>query len=52
MERCGNRRQRVEHLISAWNQGVREDGIDDPLIDKEVARQFEAHRDAAWAKKR
>lgn len=37
MERCGNRRQRVERLVSAWNQGIREDaksddGDDDPLI--------------------
>ena len=37
MERCGNRRPRVEGLVSAWNQGIREDaesedGADDPLI--------------------
>lgn len=37
MERCGNRRPRVERLVSAWNQGTRgdidpEDGADDPLI--------------------
>ena len=37
MERCGNRRQRVERLVSAWNQGTREDAeavgeADDPLI--------------------
>lgn len=37
MERCGNRRPRVERLVSAWNQGIREDaesedGADDPLI--------------------
>lgn len=37
MERCGNRRQRVERLVSAWHQGVREDAEgdgepDDPLI--------------------
>ena len=37
MERYGNRRPRVERLVSAWNQGVREDGEpigepDDPLI--------------------
>ncbi len=36
MERCGNRRQRVERLVSAWNQGTREDNdpageSDDPL---------------------
>lgn len=28
MERCGNRRPRVQKLVSAWNQGVR--GDDDP----------------------
>jgi site-specific DNA recombinase len=38
IERYGNRRQRVEQLTSAWNQGIRrdadfEDGADDPLID-------------------
>lgn len=37
MERCGNRRPRVERLVSAWNQGTRGDGDlagepDDPLI--------------------
>ena len=37
MERYGNRRQRVERLVSAWNQGVREDAdppgeSGDPLI--------------------
>ena len=37
MERCGNRRPRVERLVSAWNQGTRggpgADGdADDPLI--------------------
>jgi len=37
MERCGNRRPRVERLVSAWNQGVRGDADpvgedDDPLI--------------------
>ena len=37
MEHYGNRRQRVERLVSAWNQGIREDaetqnGADDPLI--------------------
>ena len=37
MERCGNRRPRVEGLVSAWNQGIREDAdpegeADDPLI--------------------
>ena len=37
MERYGNRRPRVERLVSAWNQGIRadtesEDGSDDPLI--------------------
>ena len=38
MERCGNRRPRVERLASAWNQGS--DGLpepggepDDPLIE-------------------
>lgn len=37
MERCGNRRPRVERLVFAWNQGVQEDSDpaaepDDPLI--------------------
>ena len=37
MERCGNRRQRVERLVSAWNQGTLGDAepageADDPLI--------------------
>lgn len=37
MERCGNRRPRVERLVSAWNQGIRghahpEGEDDDPLI--------------------
>ena len=41
MERCGNRRPRVERLVSAWNQGPRGDAEpegeadsepDDPLI--------------------
>lgn len=37
MERCGNRRQRVERLVSAWDQGTRgnaesEGEADDPLI--------------------
>lgn len=37
MERCGNRRPRVERLVSAWNQGIRGDAnpdgeADDPLI--------------------
>ena len=37
MERCGNRRPRVERLVSAWNQGihVHADPVgvaDDPLI--------------------
>lgn len=37
MEHYGNRRQRVERLVSAWNQGIREDAApvgepDDPLI--------------------
>lgn len=37
IEYCGNRRPRVERLVSAWNQGTRgdadpEDGADDPLI--------------------
>ena len=37
MERCGNRRPRVERLISAWKQGIRGDAeaegeADDPLI--------------------
>ena len=38
MERCGNRRPRVERLVSAWSQGIREDADsagepDDPLIE-------------------
>lgn len=38
MEHYGNRRPRVERLVSAWNQGIREDATpvgepDDPLID-------------------
>lgn len=37
-ERCGNRRPRVERLVSAWNQGICDDPDvvgerDDPLID-------------------
>lgn len=37
MEHYGNRRPRVERLVSAWNQGIRDDGeseygTDDPLI--------------------
>ena len=37
MERCGNRRRRVERLVSVWNQGIRgnadsEGEVDDPLI--------------------
>ena len=37
MGRCGNRRQWVERLVSAWNQGTRghadpEGEADDPLI--------------------
>ena len=37
MERCGNRRPRVERLVSAWDQGTRGDAepdgdADDPLI--------------------
>ncbi|WP_420909146.1 helix-turn-helix domain-containing protein [Brevibacterium luteolum] len=37
MEHCGNRRPRVERLVSAWNQDIHgdagpEDGADDPLI--------------------
>ncbi len=37
MERCGNRRQRVERLVSAWDQGPgssgeRDSEPDDPLI--------------------
>ena len=37
MERCGNRRPRIERLVSAWNQGNREGAEserepDDPLI--------------------
>ncbi len=37
IEHCGNRRPRVERLVSAWNQGNREDADpagepDDPLM--------------------
>ena len=37
MERCGNRRPRVQELVSAWNQGICEDAesedrADDPWI--------------------
>lgn len=33
IELCGNRRSRVERLVSAWNQGTRGDAeADDPLI--------------------
>lgn len=37
MERCGNRRPRLERLVSAWNQRIRGDAdpageLDDPLI--------------------
>jgi len=40
-EHCGNRRPRVEKLVSAWNQGIREDvesedSTDDPLIGASV----------------
>lgn len=38
MERCGNRRPRVQKLASAWNQGIHGDadaegGAADPLIE-------------------
>ena len=41
MERCGNRRQRVKRLVSAWNQGARGDAesegeADDPLMGASV----------------
>ena len=41
MEHYGNRRPRVERLVSAWNQGTRGDTdpegeTDDPLIDASV----------------
>ena len=41
MERCGNRRLRVEKLISEWNQGTRGDAeseveASDPLIGASV----------------
>ena len=41
MERCGNRRQRVERLVSAWDQGTRgnaesEGEADDPLMGASV----------------
>lgn len=37
IERCGNRRPRVQKLVSAWNQGIRGEAddtgeADDPLI--------------------
>lgn len=37
MERCGNRRPRIQKLVSAWNQGIRDDAdaegeADDALI--------------------
>lgn len=37
MERCGNRRPRIQKLVSAWNQGIRADAdaegeADDALI--------------------
>jgi len=37
MERCGNRRPEVQKLVSAWNQGIRDEAddageADDPLI--------------------
>ena len=40
-QHCGNRRPRVERLVSAWNQGTRGDTdpegeTDDPLIDASV----------------
>jgi hypothetical protein len=41
IERYGNRQPRVEKLVSAWNQCIREiaeaeDGADDPLIRMSV----------------
>ncbi len=41
MERCGNRRPRVQKLVSAWNQGIRcttnsEGEADDALIGAAV----------------
>ena len=41
MERCGNKRPRVERLVYAWNQGTFGDAEsegegDDPLIDASV----------------
>lgn len=44
MERCGNRRPRVERLVSAWNQGARGDTdpageADDPLIGASAERK-------------
>src|SRR5690606_20628512 len=33
MERYGNRRQRVERLVSAWNQGS--DGVAEPAVGPE-----------------
>lgn len=37
MERCANRRPRVQKLVSAWNQGIHDDAddmgeVDDALI--------------------
>lgn len=33
--RCGNRRPRIQRLVSAWNQGVREDADDAGEVDDE-----------------
>jgi len=35
MERCGNRRPRVQKLVSAWNQGIRGDADDAGEVDDE-----------------
>lgn len=33
--RCGNRRPRIQKLVSAWNQGIREDADDAGEVDDE-----------------
>ena len=64
MERYGNRRQRVEKLVSAWNQGVRETveaehGADDPRTARaqgvsvnSIAKRFGITRQTVWEKTR
>ncbi len=57
MERCGNKRPRVQKLVSAWNQGIRgeavsESGVDDPLIgastDPSKRPRTRAHETGRW----